>query len=106
MRYTFDYKDERSKLVRFDAEIIKDKDNNGMIKKVMITGDFFATPESIISLFESYLKNKPVCFGSKKVESDLVKIVKEKNATLIGIRPDIIVKALAYFCERFKKDGA
>ncbi len=105
MKYSFDYKDRESKLVRFDIEIIKDKHNEGIVKDIMITGDFFATPESIVSSFESFLKGMPICCDFNKLEDDLKIIASKNNATLIGIRPDIIVKAFAYFCERFKKDN-
>ena len=105
MRYSFDYKDKKSKLVRFDVEIIKNENNKGVVKSIMITGDFFATPETIISSFESFIKGKQVCCDFVNLEKDLNDIMRKNNTTLIGIRPDIIVKAFAYFCEIFKKDN-
>ena len=105
MKYSFDYKDEESKLVRFDVEITKGRQDEGIVKDISITGDFFATPERIISSFESFLKGMPVCCDLNRLEEDLKSLVSKSNVTLIGIRPDIIVKAFAYFCEKFKKDS-
>jgi len=104
---SFDYKDKDSKLVRFDVEAYYHSEADELfIKSLSITGDFFAYPPDIIFEFERYFSDKKVsCSSLDKISSDLSKLVNEKKALLVGIRVDIIIKALAYFCEKFKKKG-
>jgi len=70
-----DFKPEGGKLVRMDYEI-----NNGILKTIAITGDFFIYPEAAIKEIESILKGKPV----KDIESIFKKYLKETKTTIIG----------------------
>ena len=99
LKISFDYKDKESKLVRFDAEISK-FGNSIIIKQVNINGDFFATPTSIISNFELFLNGRAIhCNSLHQLKKELDKIVESNHASLIGIRTDIIIKAIKHFCK-------
>ena len=98
VKINFDYKDKESKLVRFDVEVSK-LGGSIVIKQINISGDFFATPSSIISNFESFLNGRVInCNNLSPLKQEMDKIVEFNHASLIGIRTDIIIKAIEHFC--------
>lgn len=83
-----DYKPEDGKLIRIEAEIIRD-----IIKNIKITGDFFMYPEEKINLIENLLKGKNILKGNSIINS-IDKAIKKNNINIIGFNSSDILFAL------------
>lgn len=75
------------KLVRIKAEF---QDNS--IISIQITGDFFIYPEENVKELEEVFVLKNIFFDEKEIENEILKIVKKKGMTLIGITPEAITR--------------
>ncbi|MBC7131177.1 hypothetical protein H5T51_08225 [Candidatus Bathyarchaeota archaeon] len=88
-----EYKVAGGKLVRATV-----KAENGKIKEIKLTGDFFIHPEDFIEELEKAL------IGSPLHESNLAKRIKalanEKNATLLGVSPEDFAKCIVMAGEK------
>lgn len=76
---------EGGKLIK--AKLIEEE---GVIKEVRITGDFFAHPEEAIEELENFLRNTSLM----KVKENVKKFIEEKNVKLIGIKIEDIVEVI------------
>lgn len=76
-------KQKNSKLLKLTAET-----KNNQIKKIKISGDFFAYPEKIIAEIEAGLKNCQA--NKKKVIKKTREIIKKSKAKLFGLTPEMI----------------
>ena len=102
-----DLKEEGSKLLRIDVEFEQknnDEYNDGstdlVIKKIIITGDFFVHPEDLILKIEEELK------GVRAREEELLRVIngvidktkelegQKQEVKLVGLTPEMIVKAI------------
>ncbi len=102
-----DLKEEGSKLLRIDVEFEQKGDeehNDGstdlVIKKIIITGDFFVHPEDLIPKIEEELK------GVRAREEELLRVIngvidktkelegRKQEVKLVGLTPEMIVKAI------------
>ena len=79
-------KEPGSKLIRVNCVV-----ENGNIKSIKISGDFFAYPEETISGIESALVGARAVPG--EVEKIAETICRKLNAELYGISPALIAKA-------------
>jgi hypothetical protein len=74
------YKIPNGKLIKIFLEYNKQKNT---IKKIRITGDFFAYPEEAIEVIENNLKN--IKLEEKKLFETINSIIKNNNFEFIGL---------------------
>lgn len=74
------------------GKLIKVKllEEEGMIKDIKITGDFFAYPEEAIEELEISLRNTSLM----KVKENVKKFVEERNIKLIGLKIEDILEVI------------
>ena len=82
-----DYKAPGGKLVR-----IRLREENGSIRWVKITGDFFLVPEESLPKLEKMLEDVPISEGELRLLVD--RFFRGTEAQGLGITPDDIVKAI------------
>jgi lipoate---protein ligase len=76
------------KLIRLDVTY-SDK-----VDQVKITGDFFLHPEDFISTIEESLSGIDIPVNSMLLTQKIEQLIRENDATLIGISPEDIVLVL------------
>jgi lipoate-protein ligase A len=81
-----DYKVPGGKMIRLEAEV-----ENGVIKSIRMTGDFFIHPEAAIEGIERFLMGKKVSEG---LAGRLDGFVRRKNIRMIGISAADVAAAL------------
>lgn len=74
------YKVPNGKLLKIFLEY---DEKNDSIKKIKITGDFFAYPEEAIELIEDKLKNMVI--EREKILKKISSIIKDNNIEFIGL---------------------
>ncbi len=84
---TADYKAPGGKLVR-----VRLSEDQGTIKSVKITGDFFLVPEESLAKLEKMLEDTPRREGELKLLVD--RFFRGTNAKGLGVAPDDFVKAI------------
>jgi len=72
-------------------------EHHGRIEKIKITGDFFLHPETLIDEMEAALVNKPLNEGV--IAGTIERLMKERDATLIGASPEDIAKCIMMAAE-------
>lgn len=88
MQQHIDYKVPGGKLVRIDADV-----EEGYIKDIHITGDFFMHPEESIAEVEASLRHQMI--GSATIAKQLVKALKKTE--MVGISVQELLNALDKF---------
>jgi len=78
------------KMVRVCIEVV-----GGVVKKLMVTGDFFIEPEELCEQIESMLKNIEVRGDLEKAEKLLINRVIELKARFYGVSEDDFIEALS-----------
>ena len=82
-----DYKGPGGKLVR-----IRLTEDNGLIRQVRITGDFFLIPEESLPKLEKMLEDVPIREQELRLLVD--RFFRGTEAQSLGITPDDLVKAI------------
>jgi lipoate---protein ligase len=82
-----DYKGLGGKLVR-----IRLKEENGIIRSVKITGDFFLVPEDSLPKLEKMLEDVPIREQELRLLVD--RFFRGTEAQALGMGPDDLVKAI------------
>jgi len=85
MKRHMDYKVPGGKLIRIDLET-----EQGIIKDIRITGDFFIHPEESILTIENSLKGIHI----SEVPQRLERIITKNRIKLIGLRTEDIIKII------------
>lgn len=80
MRSQSMYKVPQGKLLKITVDYHK---KNNIIKKIWITGDFFAYPEEAIELIETKLKN--TVFDHEPLQQKICSIITEHHIQFIGL---------------------
>lgn len=80
-----DYKVPDGKLLRIDLQI-----QNGVVKEISITGDFFIHPETALTEIEEIIINNDI----NDVEEKLNKYVRQKKVDLIGFNVADLIKVM------------
>ena|SRR5215471_4219820 len=83
----FDYKGPGGKLVR-----IRLTEDQGQIRKIKITGDFFLVPEESLPKLEKMLEDTPI--REKELQLLVERFFRGTQAQALGITPDDVVKAI------------
>jgi len=83
------YKVPQGKLLKIFLE--KD-DKNNTIKKINITGDFFAHPEESIQELESFLKD--TSFEKNEIFQKISKFIDIRDIQFIGVNAESITDAI------------
>ncbi len=87
-----DYKGRGEKLLRIDIEFDTNRSDNKKIKKLVITGDFFAYPEEVIQKIEEELVG--VDAGRKAITKKVRDILRREKAEFIGLSPESVAEAI------------
>ena len=82
-----DYKGPGGKLVR-----IRLTEDNGLIRQIKITGDFFLIPEESLPKLEKMLEDVPI--REKELRLLVDRFFRGTEAQSLGITPDDLVKAI------------
>src|SRR5712692_5580888 len=82
-----DYKGPGGKLVR-----IRLREENGVIRQVKITGDFFLVPEESLPKLEKMLEDVPI--REKELRLLIDRFFRGTGAQGLGITPEDLVKAI------------
>lgn len=89
----YESKKSGEKLVNVSAEI-----ESGIVKKIIISGDFFIHPEDSIDTIQNFLTGININGLSKEIlKTDLDKFILENGIEMIGISSETLVEALASF---------
>ncbi len=64
------------------------------IEKVLITGDFFAHPESAVYKIEAALAGMPASATSKELAERISSVAKAEEAELVGVTPEAIADTI------------
>lgn len=83
-----EYKTPGGKLVMVDFEV-----DNGLLKNVVVTGDFFLYPEETLDSINQALENAPVEAGVPELLAKLDAAIPE-DAELVGFSPEAVVTAV------------
>lgn len=86
-----EFKVQDGKLVEAKVEIFK-----GKVKSVRITGDFYMHPEEEIEELEKSLLGKSL----ENINDEIHKFFKEKNITLVGVKPEDFAKVILMAAQR------
>lgn len=65
-----------------------------VIEKVEILGDFFIHPEEALEEIEKSLKGARIDSPQEELAATVARIVKEKNAEMVGITPEAIAEVI------------
>ena len=78
-----------------DGKLLRIKvEYDDKIRKIDITGDFFAHPEESIRKLEDQIIGLEIDFDEKKILECLTNFVKRNEFELIGINPEAIIRVL------------
>jgi lipoate---protein ligase len=83
------YKVPQGKLLKISVEYNK---KNDVIKKIRITGDFFAYPEEAIELMETKLRN--TVLGEEQLLKKIRSIITECHIQFIGVDAEGLTKGI------------
>ena len=83
------YKVPQGKLLKISVEYNK---KNDVIKKIRITGDFFAYPEEAIELIETKLRN--TVLGEEQLLKKIRSIITEYHIQFIGVDAEGLTKGI------------
>ncbi len=89
--YCGERKHSGGKIVKVCIEV----DDKGLIRRMMVTGDFFVEPEDFCERVEAMLKNVNVEGGLSKAKLVLVRRVRELRVKFHGVNEEDFIEALS-----------